>query len=47
LKVTFAVLLCRIRAEYLEMPGFRITAPQAQRPWDPSSVALAVLALGP
>jgi hypothetical protein len=23
-------LLCRIRAEYLEMPGLRLTAPQAQ-----------------
>ena len=28
--VTFAELLCRIRAEYLEMPGLRLTAPQAQ-----------------
>ena len=27
---TFAELLCRIRAEYLEMPGLRLTAPQAQ-----------------
>ena len=26
---TFAELLCRIRAEYLEMPGLRLTAPQA------------------
>jgi len=30
LNVTFAELLCRIRAEYLEMPGLRLTAPQAQ-----------------
>jgi hypothetical protein len=29
-KVTFAELLCRIRAEYLEMPGLRLTAPQAR-----------------
>jgi hypothetical protein len=28
--VTFAELLCRIRAEYLEMPGLRLTAPQAR-----------------
>jgi hypothetical protein len=28
--VTFAELLCRIRAEYLEMPGLQLTAPQAQ-----------------
>jgi hypothetical protein len=28
--VTFADLLCRIRAEYLEMPGLRLTAPQAR-----------------
>ena len=27
---TFAELLCRIRAEYLEMPGLRLTAPQAR-----------------
>jgi hypothetical protein len=30
LNVTFAELLCRIRAEYLEMPGLRLTAPQAR-----------------
>jgi hypothetical protein len=28
---SFAELLRRIRAEYLEMPGLRLTAPQAQR----------------
>ena len=28
--VTFAELLCRIRAEYLEMPGLRLTAAQAR-----------------
>lgn len=26
-------LLCRIRNEYLEMPGLRLTRPQAQRLW--------------
>jgi len=26
-------LLLRIRAEYLEMPGLRLTRPQAQRLW--------------
>ena len=26
-------LLQRIRAEYLEMPGLNLTAPQAQRMW--------------
>jgi hypothetical protein len=31
LNVYFAELLRRIRAEYLEMPGLRLTAPQAQR----------------
>ena len=30
LNVTFAELLCRIRAEYLEMPGLQLTAPQAR-----------------
>jgi Fic family protein len=29
--VPSAELLRRIRAEYLEMPGLRLTAPQAQR----------------
>lgn len=29
LNVTFAELLCRIRAEYLEMPGLQLTTPQA------------------
>ena len=29
--VLSAELLCRIRAEYLEMPGLQLTAPQAQR----------------
>jgi hypothetical protein len=28
---TSAELLRRVRAEYLEMPGLRLTAPQAQR----------------
>jgi hypothetical protein len=28
--VTFPELLCRIRAEYLEMPGLQLTAPQAR-----------------
>ena len=28
--VTFAELLGRIRAEYLEMPGLRLTTPQAR-----------------
>ena len=27
---TFAELLCRIRGEYLEMPGLQLTAPQAR-----------------
>ena len=31
LNVSSAELLARIRAEYLEMPGLRLTAPQAQR----------------
>lgn len=41
-----AELLRRIRAEYLEMPGLRLTAPQAQRlfgldeTWDAVSAAL-------
>ncbi len=26
--------LCRIRGEYLEMPGLRLTAAQAQRLWN-------------
>ena len=30
LNVSSAELLRRIRAEYLEMPGLRLTAPQAQ-----------------
>lgn len=30
LNVSSAELLARIRAEYLEMPGLRLTAPQAQ-----------------
>ena len=29
-KVTFAELLCRVRAEYLEMPGLQLTVPQAR-----------------
>ena len=44
---SFAELLRRIRAEYLEMPGLRLTAPQAQRlfgldsqTWDAISAAL-------
>ena len=31
LNVSFAELLRRVRGEYLEMPGLRLTAPQAQR----------------
>jgi hypothetical protein len=31
LNLSSAELLVRIRAEYLEMPGLRLTAPQAQR----------------
>ena len=27
-------VLCRIRAEYGEMPGLKLTAAQAQRLWD-------------
>ena len=30
LNVSFAELLRRVRGEYLEMPGLRLTAPQAQ-----------------
>ena len=30
LDVTFAELVCRIRAEYLEMPGLQLTAAQAR-----------------
>lgn len=26
-------LVCRIKAEFLEMPGLRLTRPQAQRLW--------------
>ena len=44
---SFVELLHRIRAEYLEMPGLRLTAPQAQRlfgldseTWDAVSAAL-------
>lgn len=44
---SFAELLRRIRGEYLEMPGLRLTAPQAQRlfgldseTWDAVSGAL-------
>ncbi|MGH9892592.1 MAG: hypothetical protein ACREA0_11510 [bacterium] len=44
---SFAELLRRIRAEYLEMPGLRLTAPQAQclfgldsETWDAVSAAL-------
>jgi hypothetical protein len=47
LNSSFAELLRRIRAEYLEMPGLRLTAPQAQRlfgldseTWDAVSAAL-------
>ena len=31
--VTDEQLLCRIRSEYLEMPGLRLTCAQAQRLW--------------
>jgi hypothetical protein len=44
---SFAELLRRVRAEYLEMPGLRLTAPQAQclfgfdsETWDAVSAAL-------
>ena len=44
---SFAELLRRVRAEYLEMPGLGLTAPQAQRlfgldseTWDAVSAAL-------
>jgi len=44
---SFDELLRRIRAEYLEMPGLRLTAPQAQRlfgldseTWGAASAAL-------
>jgi hypothetical protein len=44
---SLAELLRRIRAEYLEMPGLRLTTPQAQRlfgldseTWDAVSAAL-------
>jgi hypothetical protein len=29
--VKFAELLCRIRGEYLEMPGLQLSVPQARR----------------
>jgi hypothetical protein len=45
--VSSAELLCRIRAEYREMPGLQLTAPQAQRlfgvdaeTWDAALAAL-------
>ena len=44
---SFGELLRRVRAEYLEMPGLRLTAPQAQclfgldsETWDAVSAAL-------
>ena len=40
-------LLLRIRAEYLQMPGLKLTAPQARRLWGPDcatcDAALAAL----
>ena len=36
-------LVERIRAEYLEMPGLRLTAPQAQRLFGVSAVACEVV----
>jgi len=33
LKVPITPLLQRVRAEYLEMPGLKLTAPQARRLW--------------
>jgi hypothetical protein len=36
-------LLCRIRGEYLEMPGLRLTRAQAQRLWGLDEQACAVL----
>jgi hypothetical protein len=45
--VPFPELLCRIRAEYLEMPGLQLTAPQARclfgldsETWDAVQAAL-------
>lgn len=35
----FSQLLRRIRAEYLEMPGLKLTAPQARRLWGLHSAA--------
>lgn len=41
----FAALLCRVRAEYLEMPGLQLTAAQAARLWTVDvAVSNAVLA---
>ena len=47
MNVSSADLLARIRAEYLEMPGLRLTAPQAQclfgldsKTWDAVLAAL-------
>lgn len=36
-------LLVRIRGEFLEMPGLRVTSPQAQRLWGLDSVACAAI----
>jgi len=36
-------LLCRIRGEYLEMPGLRLTRAQAQRLWGLEEQVCAVL----
>lgn len=35
--------LCRIRGEYLEMPGLRLTVLQAQRLWNLDSARCEVL----
>jgi hypothetical protein len=37
-------LAIRVRAEFLEMPGLRLTLPQAQRLWglDPDTCSLVV-----
>src|SRR5437867_4466585 len=42
---SFDLLLIRIRAEYREMPGLKLTLPQARRLWqlDPATYELVVL----
>jgi hypothetical protein len=37
-------IVARVRSEFLEMPGFAVTIPQASRLWNtPAEVAAAVL----